>query len=57
MISVDNDMKRFLFNKENILNCAECPYNIGSSDWQNRKPCGQQNCWVELHTRETEQKG
>ena len=35
----------FQFNKKNILNCTNCPDNVGI---QNRDtyPCGQYNCWV-----------
>ncbi len=25
--------------------CDNCKDNQGFSSWQNRKPCGQQNCW------------
>lgn len=39
-------------NPENSGNCAECPYNEGFSNWQDRKPCGQWRCWVDLHTED-----
>ena len=39
----------FLLNPENIDCCNECPENRGFSDWQRRKQCGQQICWVEAH--------
>ena len=39
----------FLLNPENIGCCNECPENKGFSDWQRRKPCGQQICWIEAH--------
>ena len=29
--------------------CAVCPENRGFDDWQGRLPCGQQNCWAEIH--------
>ena len=41
----------FMHNSSNIMNCKDCPENIGASDWQGNKPCGQQNCWVEVHLR------
>ena len=41
--------KEFMFNKENVGNCKECPENKGMSTWDGRKPCGQQNCWVKAH--------
>ena len=43
----------FMHTATNIMNCENCPENSGFSNWQNRKPCGQQNCWVEVHLRET----
>ena len=39
----------FLLNPENIDCCNGCPENRGFSDWQRRKPCGQQICWIETH--------
>ena len=39
----------FMYNRKNIRNCEQCHENQGESNWQNRLPCGQQNCWVELH--------
>ena len=38
--------EHFMFNPENIGNCAECPENVGSP---NGFPCGQQHCWVTCH--------
>lgn len=45
----NEEIIEFLYNKENIRECDGCPYNEGQSDWQNRLPCGQWHCWVELH--------
>jgi len=42
----------FLYNRENIRNCENCPYNNDMDDWQDRLPCGQYRCWVEVHTKE-----
>lgn len=42
---------KFMYNPDNELNCSECPENRGFDSWQNRKPCGQQNCWVTCHCR------
>lgn len=39
----------FMFNADNVENCDNCPENNGFDNWQNRKPCGQQNCWVACH--------
>lgn len=44
-----NEYRRWLYNPENIRNCSECPDNIGCSNFQDRLPCGQWNCWVEIH--------
>ena len=38
----------FLNDSKNSHNCKECFYNEGYDDWQNRKPCGQWNCWVDI---------
>ena len=46
-VTVAEEVKDFLHNKDNICNCAECPYN-GSADG-GKYPCGQQTCWVEVH--------
>lgn len=36
----------FMFNENNIMNCNECPENQDFDSWENKLPCGQQNCWV-----------
>lgn len=41
----------FMCNSENSHNCESCPENNNFNSWPgNRKPCGQFNCWVDLHT-------
>lgn len=47
------EIKAFLHNEENILNCAECPYNNGETG--DVLPCGQYHCWVEVHTKGEEE--
>lgn len=42
---------KFMTDPENIGNCDECPENQDFDAWQNRKPCGQQNCWVACHVK------
>ena len=43
-------MKKFdMLNRENVLNCDHCDYNIGCDDFQHRLPCGQWNCWVKVN--------
>lgn len=37
---------KFMFNEENSHNCESCPENCG---FRNNLPCGQQNCWVDVH--------
>lgn len=41
--------REFMSNPENERNCSVCPENMGMSDWQDRLPCGQWNCWVRIH--------
>lgn len=40
----------FLYHRENIGHCEICPFNCGR-DFNGRK-CGQQNCWVRIHTEQ-----
>lgn len=44
-------VQEFLYNEDNIKNCSECPMNFGMEEGSSRiaGPCGQQNCWVEIH--------
>lgn len=44
----------FMYNPDNEFNCVECPENRGMDDWQDRLPCGQWNCWVTCHCRQSE---
>lgn len=37
----------WLHNPQNICNCENCIYNMDNT--ASRYPCGQQNCWVEVH--------
>jgi hypothetical protein len=46
------DCLKFMFNPENIYNCDDCPENRGFDGWENKKPCGQQVCWVISHCRD-----
>ena len=46
------EYKEFMFNEENSMNCENCPENHGFSAWpENRLPCGQFHCWVDLHNK------
>lgn len=40
--------KNILFNNE-FYESEECPENRNFDSWQERNPCGQQNCWVDCH--------
>lgn len=42
----------FMYSPENEYNCDHCPHNDGFSG---RLPCGQQNCWVTVHCRASEE--
>jgi len=47
------ELLSFLGNKENELNCNSCPYNTNQDDWPGgRLPCGQFQCWVDIHCAE-----
>ena len=39
------EYRRWMQNPENSHNCENCPENSGYDGL----PCGQQNCWVDLH--------
>lgn len=47
----------FMYDPDNEFNCSECPENIGSSSWEGRYPCGQQNCWVTCHVAHIKEEG
>ena len=44
--------RRFLCDEANIMNCGKCPYNNTIIPAFNQLPCGQQRCWVIVHTEE-----
>lgn len=48
------EIKTFLADSANVDNCTACPFNDGFGDFQRRKPCGQYNCWVEVHCSQEE---
>ena len=48
------EYKAFMYNEENIENCACCPMNRGFDCWEAEYPCGQQNCWVTIHCQYNE---
>ena len=45
------DYVKFMYNPDNIGNCAECPENRSFVQGSSYicGPCGQQNCWVDVH--------
>lgn len=45
----------FMYNPENSHCCDGCPENREFSSWGGNLPCGQQNCWVDCHCRQTEE--
>lgn len=45
---------KFMYDPENIFRCGNCPENIDSDNWEGKLPCGQQNCCVECHCRESD---
>jgi len=45
----ENEKVFSLLDEDNYMNCTECPYNEEFDDWQNRLPCGQWHCWVDVH--------
>lgn len=50
----------FMYNPDNAGNCAECPMNAGiqRGGAYIAGPCGQQNCWVDVHcAAQQEQEG
>lgn len=44
------EYREFMFNPDNIENCAECPER-GNNNRGFGLPCGQQNCWVRVHCK------
>ena len=52
----DNEYVKFMNDKNNEHNCAQCPENAGFDAWPgNRLPCGQFHCWVDLHNCDDEE--
>ena len=50
-MAYEDEYKKFMYNKENRFKCSKCPVNRHFDDWQDRYPCGQWNCWVDIHCR------
>ena len=46
------EYEAFMSEPGNRLNCERCPKN---DDMDGRLPCGQQNCWVDIHCRDIEE--
>ena len=50
MKEYNDEYIEFMNDPNNSHNCTKCPENAGFDPWPgNRLPCGQFNCWVELH--------
>lgn len=45
------DYRKFMNNKDNVMNCDECPERQEHPSWEMPYPCGQQHCWVLLHVQ------
>jgi hypothetical protein len=52
-VAENEAVKDFDCNPENSRKCSDCPHNRNFSDWQDKLPCGQWHCWVDV----TYQKG
>lgn len=50
----EKEYLKFMNDPENSHRCDECPENNGCSNWQNKLPCGQWKCWVDLHCENKE---
>lgn len=46
------EYSQFMYNEKNYMNCDECPENQDFDSWENKLPCGQQNCWVYCHIKD-----
>lgn len=42
--------REFMSDSRNLDDCENCPENSGCSLHECHGPCGQQNCWVEVHS-------
>ena len=50
MKEYNDEYIEFMNDPNNSHNCVKCPENAVFDAWPgNRLPCGQFNCWVELH--------
>lgn len=48
-VAKNEAVKDFDCNPEkNSHCCSDCPHNRNFSDWQDRLPCGQYHCWVDV---------
>lgn len=50
-VAKNEAIKDFDCNPENSHCCADCPHDRNFSDWQDRLPCGQYHCWVDVTCR------
>jgi len=51
----DEQVRGFLYNPANVLNCKDCPMNEDFSSWPGtRLKCGQFRCWVSAHCADDE---
>ena len=56
MKEYNDEYIEFMNDPNNSHNCVKCPENAGFDTWPgNRLPCGQFNCWVDLHCDEGEE--
>lgn len=47
-VAENEAVKDFDCNPKNSRKCSDCPHNQNFSDWQDRLPCGQWHCWVDV---------
>lgn len=41
------ELKKFILNKDNAMNCERCPYaNFDTETTNNKYPCSQDNCGI-----------
>lgn len=46
-----SEYEAYMFNRDNIRKCENCPQNRGMASVQNNyRQCGQQNCWIAINT-------
>lgn len=46
----------FMCDVKNSHACDRCPENREFGSWQDRLPCGQFRCWVDIHCKNKETK-